>query len=219
MQRAQLAEVLDQRLGAVDQLQQHEVGDLRGPPGTRGHHAAGQGFATLVQQAQQFAAKGRQRFARGHVQHGRDVSVIEHQRTVGTLFLDAYQADGRVVADAVLRRQQAQRPRPHGHRCTVFERGVVVAHFTHLAHVARRFQGFTLVHRVTGAGALERQGQVHQAVAQVVVDIQRARRQVVLGNIERRAIGQQAAGRHNRQLALGQQALVDQQFGEPPGTR
>ncbi|MNZ62737.1 hypothetical protein D3C78_808660 [compost metagenome] len=216
VQRAQLVEVFDQRLGAVDQLQQHEVGNLRRPAIGRGDHSARQRFATLVQQAQQLAAKAGQLLAGRHVEYRRDVAVIHHQRAVGALFADAQHAEGGVVAQAVLAAQQAQGAAAEGQRRTVFERRVVVAHLADTADIAGASDGFALVDGVAGPRPLEWQPQVDNAIAQIVGHFQRRRWQVVAGDVERRAVGQQAAGAENRHLALGKQALVEQQLGETP---
>ncbi|MNH11541.1 hypothetical protein D3C79_710570 [compost metagenome] len=56
------------------------------------------------------------------------------------------------------------------------------------------------------------------AIAQIVGHFQRRRWQVVTGDIERRAVRQQATGAEDRHLALGKQALVEQQLGEPPSS-
>ncbi|MNH03815.1 hypothetical protein D3C79_630880 [compost metagenome] len=219
VQRAQLAQVFDQRLGAVDQLQEHEVGDFRSAAGTRGYHPPGQRFAALMQQAQQFAAKCRQALARRYIQHWRDIAVIQDQGAVGALFLDTYQAQRGIVAQALFGSNQAQGTGTESDRRAILERRVVVAHFGHPADIARTAQRLALVDRIAGTGALERQGQVHEAITQVVIDVQRAWRQVILGDVERCAVRQQAPSRNDGQFPLGQQALVDQQLGKTPGAR
>ncbi len=60
VQRAHAGQVTGEGLGAVDQLQQQEVGDFRGAPGAGCHHPPGEGFAALVEQAQQLLGEGRQ---------------------------------------------------------------------------------------------------------------------------------------------------------------
>ncbi|MCY1406548.1 hypothetical protein D9M71_218180 [compost metagenome] len=216
MQGAEPGQVGDQRFGTIDQLQQQEVGDFRGAAGARGHHPPGQRLAALVQQALQLVAKAGQTGRGGHIQQRRNPGFVQLQCAVGALLHHAHHTHAGVFTQAVPFGQQAQGASPHSHRRAALEWRIVVTHFADLAEVAGAAQRLTLVRRIAGAGALERQRQVDQAVAQAVVDRQRRGRRVVAGNVERRTVGQHAAGGKDRQPALAQQRVVDAQLGKAP---
>ena len=219
VQRAHAGQVTGEGLGAVDQLQQQEVGDFRGAPGAGCHHPPGEGFAALVEQAQQLLGEGRQGRRGGNVEYRRQVVLVQAQGLVRALLADPRDAHRGVFAEAVALGQQAERLAAQGHRGAALEGGIVVAHFLHLADVAGAAEGLALLYRVAGADPLQRQAEVDDAIAQAFLDIQRRRRRIVGGDVERRTIRQHAAGADDGQLALGQQGIVQLQLGKAPAAR
>jgi hypothetical protein len=83
MHAAGAGQVDDQRLDAVQQLQQQEIDDLGGAGGARLRQARGQQVAALVQQADQLVGEGGQARRGAEVQAWRAVVGVEHQAVVG----------------------------------------------------------------------------------------------------------------------------------------
>jgi hypothetical protein len=108
MQQRGLAELRDQRLVAVDQLEHQEVGDLA-DPGAAGLRQTGrQGLAALVQHPVQVAQVRGEQLVAAAMQHRRNVGGIEHELVVGPALDHPAQADRRHALARVAGQHDAQ---------------------------------------------------------------------------------------------------------------
>jgi hypothetical protein len=82
----------EERLVAVDHLQQQEIGDLRDAGGAGRGDARGQGFAPVMQKAAQLRDEAGERRLDGAIEAGRNVLVVEDHGAVGAHLDDAREA-------------------------------------------------------------------------------------------------------------------------------
>ena len=90
-----------QRLAAVDRLQQQEIGDLGDALGVRLGDAMGQGLATVVDQALQLVEEARQHRRGAAIEAGRNVMGVENHALVGPHLDHAGQPEAGVAGPLV----------------------------------------------------------------------------------------------------------------------
>jgi hypothetical protein len=105
---ARVGPVRQQRLPAVDRLQQQEVGDVRHASRTRLTQPRGQSLGPLTEHADQFGSEVAQQRAGGGTQARRYIALVQQHPAVCLDFDDPCQADAGVAGHLAAFEQVAQ---------------------------------------------------------------------------------------------------------------
>ena len=175
-------------------------------------------LAALLQQALQIVDEGLQYRVALTVQHRRDLRRIETQAVVAALFQHAGDAERRPFGVQLALQHQPQAQATELQRRAAHRNGVEIVDFGLVSQIARqRFRAFLKDHVFTPR-TIGRQSQHHVFTGLVVGDGQRRGRLLGAGEAKRRAVGHDAAGGVERDLALAQQRLVQIQGEKSPET-
>ena len=210
--------VRQQRLAPVEEQQDQEVGEIADPFCLAGAgDELGIVLAAMVKQADELGQEAGQRRCRRADHAGRYVLVVEDDALVGLDLDDAGDPEADISGAFLGLQHEPQSQAADAQARHALDAGVGVGRFIFDRAVA----GGSLVLAV--GGELEaprlahRQRQIDHAVARVLRQIEGRRVIDVFGNVERRAVLQNAAAGSHGEAAGGQQLAVDLQFGESPG--
>ena len=208
--------VAQQQLGAIDQLQHHEIADLRAADLAIGPDTLGDGVAAMAEHADHFLQAGQQVGGCVGVEVARHEVGIEadHPVRCGIQHHRHLQFDVGLVALLLAEQQAKIRPRAADLHHGILA-GVGVRHLQVVGGIARQDLGLLRPTRLDVVSGDQRQGQGDRHVRGIGRHVE-GERLGIAAEFEQAAVGQYAGGLADHQLAHVEELAVQLQGEEAP---
>src|SRR5690606_35048972 len=170
----------------------------------------------MLEQPANLVGEAREHARRLTIERRRNVAGLQRDTAIGLDLDDVRRADAGVLAALLALEHEARTQRADAHERRALSLGARVARLELALDVARETLGLFARVDLALAEAARRQREIDARLAHGLVEIERRRRAIVIGNVERRAVREHAARARDRDLADAEQGAIELELREAP---